>query len=103
MDLMEKSDEEIIKIASPIWSNLIKSSKHVYCKLIGTKTFVAQIELLIPIQIKQKTCLAYMQLRKAKEKNENKRLRCRYSFWRYDGGFGGPKASHKPAADFLAL
>ena len=26
MDLMEKSDEEIIKIASPIWSNLVKSS-----------------------------------------------------------------------------
>ena len=26
MDLMSKSDEEIIKIASPIWSNLIKSS-----------------------------------------------------------------------------
>ena len=26
MDLMEKSDEEIIKIASPIWLNLVKSS-----------------------------------------------------------------------------
>ena len=26
MDLMEKSDEEIIQIASPIWSNLVKSS-----------------------------------------------------------------------------
>ena len=26
MDLMEKSDEEIIKIAGPIWSNLVKSS-----------------------------------------------------------------------------
>ena len=26
MDLMEKSDDEIIKIASPIWSNLVKSS-----------------------------------------------------------------------------
>ena len=26
MDLMEKSDEEIIKIASPIWANLVKSS-----------------------------------------------------------------------------
>ena len=26
MDLMEKSDEEIIKIASPIWFNLVKSS-----------------------------------------------------------------------------
>ena len=26
MDLMEKSDEEIIRIASPIWSNLVKSS-----------------------------------------------------------------------------
>ncbi len=26
MDLMEKSDEEIIEIASPIWSNLVKSS-----------------------------------------------------------------------------
>ena len=26
MDLMDKSDEEVIKIASPIWSNLIKSS-----------------------------------------------------------------------------
>ena len=26
MDLMEKSDEEIIKIASPIWSNLVKYS-----------------------------------------------------------------------------
>ena len=26
MDLMEKSDEEIIKIATPIWSNLVKSS-----------------------------------------------------------------------------
>ena len=44
-----------------------------------------------------------LKLEEAKEKNENKRLRCRYSFWRYDGGFGGPKASHKPAADFLAL
>ena len=26
MSLIEKSDEEIIKIASPIWSNLVKSS-----------------------------------------------------------------------------
>ena len=26
MDLMEKSDDEIIKIASPIWTNLVKSS-----------------------------------------------------------------------------
>ena len=26
MDLLEKNDDEIIKIASPIWSNLIKSS-----------------------------------------------------------------------------
>ena len=26
MNLLEKSDEEVIKIASPIWSNLIKSS-----------------------------------------------------------------------------
>ncbi len=26
MSLIEKSDEEVIKIASPIWSNLIKSS-----------------------------------------------------------------------------
>tara|TARA_B100000963_G_scaffold352746_1_gene366425 strand:- start:381 stop:731 length:351 start_codon:yes stop_codon:yes gene_type:complete len=26
MNLMDKSDEEIIKIASPIWSNLVKSS-----------------------------------------------------------------------------
>ena len=26
MDLMDKSDEEIIMIASPIWSNLVKSS-----------------------------------------------------------------------------
>ena len=26
MNLLEKSDDEIIKIASPIWSNLIKSS-----------------------------------------------------------------------------
>ena len=26
MDLMEKSDEEIIKIANPIWTNLVKSS-----------------------------------------------------------------------------
>ena len=26
MDLMENCDEEIIKIASPIWSNLVKSS-----------------------------------------------------------------------------
>ena len=26
MDLMEKSDDEVIKIASPIWSNLVKSS-----------------------------------------------------------------------------
>ena len=26
MDLIEKSDDEIIKIASPIWSNLVKSS-----------------------------------------------------------------------------
>ena len=26
MDLIDKSDDEIIKIASPIWSNLVKSS-----------------------------------------------------------------------------
>ena len=26
MNLLEKSDEEIIKIASPIWANLVKSS-----------------------------------------------------------------------------
>ncbi len=26
MNLMDKSDEEVIKIASPIWSNLVKSS-----------------------------------------------------------------------------
>ena len=26
MDLMDKSDEEVIKIASPIWFNLVKSS-----------------------------------------------------------------------------
>ena len=26
MSLLEKSDEEIIKIASPIWANLVKSS-----------------------------------------------------------------------------
>ena len=26
MNLLEKSDDEIIKIASPIWSNLVKSS-----------------------------------------------------------------------------
>ena len=26
MDLLKKSDDEIIKIASPIWSNLVKSS-----------------------------------------------------------------------------
>ena len=26
MDLLEKSDDEIIKIASPIWLNLVKSS-----------------------------------------------------------------------------
>ncbi len=26
MSLIEKSDEEVIKIASPIWSNLVKSS-----------------------------------------------------------------------------
>ena len=26
MDLIEKSDEEVIKIASPIWENLVKSS-----------------------------------------------------------------------------
>ena len=26
MDLLEKSDDEIIKLASPIWSNLVKSS-----------------------------------------------------------------------------
>ena len=26
MDLLEKNDDEIIKIASPIWSNLVKSS-----------------------------------------------------------------------------
>ena len=26
MDLMDKSDDEVIKIASPIWLNLIKSS-----------------------------------------------------------------------------
>ena len=26
MNLIEKSDEEIIKIANPIWSNLVKSS-----------------------------------------------------------------------------
>ena len=26
MNLLEKSDEEVIKIASPIWSNLVKSS-----------------------------------------------------------------------------
>ena len=26
MSLMDKSDDEIIKIASPIWSNLVKSS-----------------------------------------------------------------------------
>ena len=26
MDLMEKSDDEVIKIANPIWSNLVKSS-----------------------------------------------------------------------------
>ena len=26
MSLLEKSDEEIIKIADPIWANLVKSS-----------------------------------------------------------------------------
>ena len=26
MNLLDKSDEEIIKIAEPIWSNLVKSS-----------------------------------------------------------------------------
>ena len=26
MNLLDKTDDEIIKIASPIWSNLIKSS-----------------------------------------------------------------------------
>ena len=26
MNLLDKSDEEVIKIASPIWSNLVKSS-----------------------------------------------------------------------------
>ena len=26
MDLLKKSDEEIVKIANPIWSNLVKSS-----------------------------------------------------------------------------
>ena len=30
MDLLDKSDDEIIKIASPIWENLIRSSNNIY-------------------------------------------------------------------------
>ena len=42
MSLLEKSDEEIIKIASPIWANLVKSSN---IKDYGsfTKDFSSQI------------------------------------------------------------
>ena len=42
MNLLEKTDEEIIKIANPIWDNLIKASNIRYYSGF-TKDFSAQM------------------------------------------------------------
>ena len=56
MSLIEKSDEDIIKIAEPIWNNLVKSSN---IKDYGgfTKDFSARILAFIELSFSLKSLI----------------------------------------------
>ena len=62
MNLLEKSDDEIIKIANPIWSNLVKSSN---IKDYGgfTKDFSSQMLKKEKLSWKKKELLLTKELR----------------------------------------